>query len=808
MATLIQNYANTTKKYYNNLSDANSDNLLKPLDGKGYLVNNTLTNAPVELAKDTYYTAKALKKGVSGKANDHELGKLNDLGLKLGGLTIATYLMTKRSSLKAKAMEFIGFGAFLASMSLWPKVALQWPAQLIHGVNFRKQYVDEQGRKKYFSQDPNYIPFDLMKDKNLDETAKEHIRKVSVQNNTMWMLTAGVATPVMTALACNFAEKHVGKWAEKYTDNKINNLAGKLESYNSGNKTLENELVVKNLDKTSEVNLENILKAKKGGVVTEADVDKISKALTSGLDTQTTKAAHTDLRYMLVADKTLVNNETVSDIATNLTKKIDTRYGEGFTASVIDSKKLSEHIEGFMQVNGDSERRVLSADKSEELRLSIGKFIEKTTSENGSLSQARKNRISEMASETVQEVFESKKVAVLSEDAATNISKAGRIVRKFRALDETISSATHFKVEKAPETLLGNNWGEVTEVLIKELKISNKELVEAKGSEELTAQLFTKKLEEIAKDETRYKKMVRNVANKMAELDEKLDNSKSGKRPVMDILLESTEKNCENTAKELNSVAENGSKPFFNLANRINAKEVNYVKDGNILKKESYVGTIREAKVQRIKQARVGSVKNAYMRLLHTMDFFKRAAENKDFSGNKELDKEIIAKGKKLLMSSHSGDFFLKFQTANNVDFYKALMWHTFNSGKMSDSTASALNEARHEVFTGGAKSTMAQRVTKWAQRVGNLMGTTRYDFLPNHIEGNDTFKDVEKTAVEKFNQIACTPDNLLYNALKQKFNSNKWLKIWGTVGAIVLTGTLASQFAFGKKESTIQTTK
>jgi len=32
------------------------------------------------------------------------------------------------------------------------------------------------------------------------------MRKVSVQNNTLWMLTAGIATPIMTALACNKAE--------------------------------------------------------------------------------------------------------------------------------------------------------------------------------------------------------------------------------------------------------------------------------------------------------------------------------------------------------------------------------------------------------------------------------------------------------------------------------------------------------------------------------------------------------------------------------------------------------------------------
>ncbi|MGN1153800.1 MAG: hypothetical protein ACI4S3_07200, partial [Candidatus Gastranaerophilaceae bacterium] len=56
--------------------------------------------------------------------------------------------------------------------------------------------------------------------------------------------------------------------------------------------------------------------------------------------------------------------------------------------------------------------------------------------------------------------------------------------------------------------------------------------------------------------------------------------------------------------------------------------------------------------------------------------------------------------------------------------------------------------------------------------------------------------------AVEKFNKIACTPDNLLYNALKNKYNSKTWMKVWSTVGAIVLSGTLLSQFAFGKLDN------
>lgn len=832
MANLIQNYANnigqgissvnnTTKKYYNNLTDSNSDNLLRPLDGKGYLVENSLLTYPKEVAKDTYYTAKSLQRGITGKANDHELGKLNDLGLKLGGLSIATYLMTKRQTPKQKAMEFIGFGTFLASMAIWPKVALQWPAQLVHGFNFRKQYVDEQGRKKYVTQDPNYIPFDLYKgkrksedlghiadrmgidknEKDRNELAKEHIRKVSVQNNTLWMLTAGVATPVMTALACNRLEKPVGKLFEKLTDKKVNKLIDKIDEYNkTGDLKLENELITNKIDKESENKLVTLLKSKVGKPITEKDIDAISDALTVGLDNQTRKAARLDLGFMFGQNQTVVNEKTVNAISNTLIKKLDTKYGEGYAATIFDTKKIAEHVDNFMAQNGRPANGILSAEKSEELRLSLGEFLEQATNSNKSIRSARKEVIAEMATDAVNAVFEGNKAAVLTDETAGYITKAGQTLRKYRAFDETISSASHFKVEKASETLAGNNWGDVTETLIKELNISPKELNEAKSSEELTAQLFTKKLENIAKDENRYKKFVANISSKMAELDTKLDNPREGKPLAMDTIIDSIAKNHDKTAAELNGITGTESKPFFNLAQRLAGENIDGV----------YVGSVKDSKIQRIKTGRVGSIQNAYMRLLHTADFFRRAEEyNKTksgFSGNPKLDKALIEKGKKVLMSSHSGDFYLKFETNNNVSFYKALMWHTFNSGKMSDATAEALGNDCHEVFKG--KTTMAQRVTNWAKQVGNMMGATKYDFLPNHIEGSDTLPNAQKTAVEKFNKIACTPDNMLYNALKQKFNSNKWLRMWTTVGSIVLGVTLASQFAFGKQDKSVQITK
>ena len=107
-----------------------------------------------------------------------------------------------------------------------------------------KQYIDDQGRKKSVMQDANYIPFDMYLNRvseedlskigdklgipknipNRNEVVKDEMRKKSIQNNTLWMLTAGV-TPAITALACSAIEKYLALPAiEKVRDAKYNKL--------------------------------------------------------------------------------------------------------------------------------------------------------------------------------------------------------------------------------------------------------------------------------------------------------------------------------------------------------------------------------------------------------------------------------------------------------------------------------------------------------------------------------------------------------------------------------------------------------
>ena len=109
----------------------------------------------VGLGNDVVNLTKALK---NGESDDHSLGKLNDLGMKLGGIGIASYLFTRRNTPKAKVMEFAGAGVFFAMMNLWQKIFIATPLKLRFGVDINQKYIDSQGRRKELGQDNQYKP--------------------------------------------------------------------------------------------------------------------------------------------------------------------------------------------------------------------------------------------------------------------------------------------------------------------------------------------------------------------------------------------------------------------------------------------------------------------------------------------------------------------------------------------------------------------------------------------------------------------------------------------------------------------------
>ena len=73
---------NEVKNSYLNAQGAvNTEDKIKPLPPQGHLIHDNAGNSVKYFFKDIGYDFKSLKNGINGTANDHQLGRLNDVGI-------------------------------------------------------------------------------------------------------------------------------------------------------------------------------------------------------------------------------------------------------------------------------------------------------------------------------------------------------------------------------------------------------------------------------------------------------------------------------------------------------------------------------------------------------------------------------------------------------------------------------------------------------------------------------------------------------------------------------------------------------
>ncbi|EKE02758.1 MAG: hypothetical protein ACD_20C00337G0029 [uncultured bacterium] len=200
---------------------------IKPtaLPPKGQLIQGSMLPKPKDLYNEYKDAAKTFYKALKGEGGDYQIGKLNDSAVGLGSLAIASILSSKGATPMAKTMEFVGFGTWFLAMSIWPKFFVGKPLKALTGVDINQEYIDSQGRKKRFFEDPQYHPWDLMSDKQINEVGKKlripeniesrkeviqnKMTQVATQANTLWMLTAGFSTPILSSLIADQLRKPI-----------------------------------------------------------------------------------------------------------------------------------------------------------------------------------------------------------------------------------------------------------------------------------------------------------------------------------------------------------------------------------------------------------------------------------------------------------------------------------------------------------------------------------------------------------------------------------------------------------------------
>ncbi len=791
--------------------ELNNRTFIKPLPGKGRLLNDNIFNAPAIMVKDAIYDAKAFKHAMKGEANDHELGKLNDVGLKLGGLAIAGYLFTRKQTPVTKGMEFVGLASFLASMAIWPKIAIQLPAYLIHGVNVQKQYEDSFGRKKSFYQDPQFIPWDLYSDKEIDkmgdrlgvdknmpnrrDAIQEKMKKIAIQNNTLWMLTAGFATPVMSALICNQTEPYLAKWLNNRKNKQADNILSDLDNYSKKYET-----------GTTKQNIENVIRQYNGKPVNDELIDKIAESF-EGMDAVTAESFKTDLKEMMTSKTSSINETTAKSISHNLKelfkdKPIDKKAIDAIIPNEAEMRKLFTDNNFVTKEANDKSLKEISDKILQTIKQNVEKYNQgKPTSEQVDF-QYVKNliRSKKTKNHPIKSVFSQSTSATFNSELQSRISSIASAFDSFNARTNALNEYAVTKVGSAPETVIANYWNDVSKDLLKTLGISSKDIERVRFDRNLTGELLRDKIEHIVSDDNLYRKVMKDLVAKVAKLDTEVKPS--------DITI--YDEKVDTLFDEFGKLLQD--KQFSRTARAVSGI-------GN----NDQVGTLKNIQKSFVSERLLG-VKSSFYRLINTLDFYRRIAKNvnnidilKQYP--REVREEIIEMCKIITLQGHSSDNATKFYMQRNPHPSDDMSDIVIKNGKVDNKYLGkrALNtttdipndkffyqramqlmfedkmdKETREILDG---SIIKNSVLDYRDKVLNIIGGEHYFAKPRHKIRPDSNAGSEL----KFLLTGIAPDELFFKAGQQAFNTKKWLKIFGTFGAGLLGVTVLAQFFFGK---------
>lgn len=775
---LVQNYQLQKPAQKKSFESADINSLpnrtySEPLPPKGRLVRGNVLNSPTTLVSDMKYDARALKDGWKGKAKDHQLGKINDIGMKLGGLAIAAYLCTKKSTPSIKLMEFVGFGSFFASMALWPKIALAIPAKAIHGVDILKKYETKQNVydeksltvKKPFYQDPQYIPWDLYKDeeiqkignrlgvdKNLPnrrEFIQEKMKKIALQNNTMWMLTAGFATPIMSALICNQAEKYLVPFLDKRNTQKANDLLKPEKA---------EELAKRyNFDK-QKTELKELLDLKIGEPIDKNLLRKITANLKADLDAKVAQGMLEDLSKKFLTKGAIID-DTAIDYLLNAIPAEYKQTPELKNVAAPTREQLVKFFEDRGRLNSS-----LNAEDMQTLPNELKKFLKGMVKEHFGEDKDALSNFTSRIFETSQKAFKVTPARDLTVADADELKALQEIIAKKSAKLNLFRDYSFRKVAESRETEIANFWNKVVKKIPQLFGITKKEMEHVRLDRLLVKELSEKKLVEIASSSEKTKSVMNYFVDVMAQLETKFPES------------------------AFNEFASKVDAGYDELGEILRSKGFKAAA-ANLVGKNGEAGSSKLTEKVFFKE-RFEGVKYSFYRVLETLDVYRRLAtveKNPHFMAmSKEGQQELIRLVKETTLSGHAANYSVKFtqKYPNDAKMFKQVCEFMFGNG--------GLSEELHSVF---GSSPLRNKFTDYKvgmiQKVINVVN----EFKPAHNLGSA----VAATSGEKAALIGSAFDELMNKTVNEAFNTNKWLKTFGGLGIALVAVTVASQFLFGR---------
>ena len=814
---------------------------IKPLNAQGRLVKSNILYAPADMIKSFAYDIKALKGSINGDANDHQLGKLNDLGMKIGGLGIAGFLFTKRQTPLTKTMEFVGLGSFFASMAIWPKLAIQLPARLIHGFNVQQQYEDSFGRKKPFYQDAQFLPWDLYSEKEIDkigdrmgvprniqnrrEFIQEKMKKIAIQNNTLWMLTAGFATPIMSALICNQLEKPLAKPLGEHRNNASNNI---LKKFAKASKNMQDNEIIHRVDKIISINQNKPL--------TDNLLTEISEAMATGYDPRVKAIIKSDLSKFIRTGSSVINDNAVNSLAANVKKAF---LDKGIDNNIVDSLiPEAEDLRKYFAIEKGSfgneittkEQEKLFQEFTKDIRQKMLEYNKNNPSNPITHNVHRKIINILMAPKNKNQIYKGltqERYAVLDTKNQKIIRAVSNAMNGLKADLNAIETYILHKVGQTAETTIANSWNKTIDLFVKDLKITPQQIAETRGDRMLTADLLHASLDNIAAEKPLYTKLTEDLISQIAELDKLI------KKSEIDDGLFSNPEEVAKLDKQVEQIFNKFSGKITKIPGASNG-DMESILDYTMGARQSIDTPVRAEKwslknlYKTMAKDRLLGVKSTFFRILNTLDTYRRVAlgDMAHMSSIKKLPRElkeqVVELTKCLGVSAHTADYLTKFFASRNPNpnmtdmsdiklvngktIYKYFD-RSVADGKinlpfdnrlfisaMGLSCNDPIATETEKAF--GKNKALLNEFKEYRNQVFRKIGT--YEYLESKLSKTKG-SGLASSDKEMFNLVGAAMDEVVSNYGKQAYNTRKWMNIFAPAGATLLGITVLAQFFFGR---------
>ena len=413
----------------------------------------------------------------------------------------------------------------------------------------------------------------------------------------------------------------------------------------------------------------------------------------------------------------------------------------------------------------------------------------------------------------ISKVLMSTPAATLDARAQSILKNVANVMTDFKARSNVLDKYAFMKFASAPETGLANYWNDVAESLIDIFKFTPEEIKNTRMDREVMTKLLRTKIEKIASDDKEYTTVLNAVCEKINSINDTVKTSSLPKDYIDGI-----RKTFDPAAHALESIeAPSGEKVNFeNTVRHFVGPKSN---DGK------YTGNCSLKNLQEsFANNRLLGVRSTFERLINTMDFYRRIATLTNINSlndglPREIREELAEMCKQIAVDGHISDFETKFYMPRNpwpnMNDYSSIVVKDgvvdnlyygknpniekvdvpYDSDFFRRAMRLLYEEPVHPDTASVITSTNMRGLNTHRKAVFGEIGDTSYFAKLQHFVFN---AGSQATSERKFLLLGMAPDELFSKIGMRKYNTQKWLKIFGTIGGALLGVTVISQFFFG----------